>query len=468
MRTTPPLSSVELTVKQINLDGFSEIGISAMQFAFNKFIAKEMNEEEASQRRKDISNLFGGEKVFPSSKLIIDRPTFRRRFAGDRTLTRGNYYTIAQDHEGHDGTTLYHELLAYYEPKEPGWVGVFDLSIAEHREVVLSRAEPVLKARLHDFDLDGPSIVIVFLPLNGHPHPFAARYTDKAAPFFVSIPTIVKHMHVDSIVDIRSPEVASWFTREMTRWRVVLDGKEQDFVPVKPPLTKFRDLIPTLLEQSHGSDDRALTTSAAIRLRELGIKGLIFPSARVDSVLKVNQGQILESIGWNFVDYRGSGKPQVSFVVDMDSKWPVKVGWQRMAYEDVHIEYSESGASKGSWSVSGLAAWQEAWFRVQTVHSVLEAKDPELYKEIGPNLSSLWNLAKSSAWLLQVSDIIFGALQATEEDLSDVEELAQKCEDLNLEEIADSLRKLVTAGIDELSMSNDKGTHDNLWHPTRY
>ena len=60
----------------------------------------------------------------------------------------------------------------------------------------------------------------------------------------------MKRLRLDGVVDLRSPETASWFTREMTRWRVDMDGEPVDLIPAKPPLRNFRDLIPTLLEQS--------------------------------------------------------------------------------------------------------------------------------------------------------------------------------------------------------------------------
>ena len=150
-------------------------------------------------------------------------------------------------------------------------------------------------------------------------------------------------------------------------------------------------------------------------------------------------------MGWNFVDYRGSGTPEVSYIVDMDTEWPTEVGWRQMVYEDVNIQFSEHGASKGSWSVSGLATWQEAWFRVQAVHSVLEAKDRKLFDEVNPHLSTLWRLAKSGKWLLQVSDIIFGALLAAEKDLNTVQEWAQNFQSSGQEELAASLQKIVAS-----------------------
>jgi len=446
---TLPLSTFELIVKQVNLDGLHEIGRSAMQAAFGGFIAEGMTEEEKNQRRKQIVNFLGGDTVFPGSNMGFDLSF--RRFAGDRTLSRGCYYSIAQDQEGDDAGTLLHELLAYYGPKEPGWIGVFDLSIPEHRDVLLSGMDSVPKAQLRRFALDGPAIVIAFMPLNGQPHPFAARYTDKAAPFFVTIPTIIKRMHVDRVIDLRSPNVALWFTREMTRWRADLDGKKLDLIPGKRPLRKFQDLIPTLLEQSRGGGSRALTTSAGLRLRQLGANGLIFPSARTDSVLKVDRGRIVESVGWNFVDYRGSDTPEMTHAVDMDSEWPTEVGFcfvtgplagQQMAYEDVRIEYSEQGANKGSWSVCGLSKWQEAWFRATCALSALKAKDPGLFDEISPSLNSLWLRAKSGGWLLQVSNVIFGAILGTGKDLSLVQEWAQNFMDSGEAELARSLRKL--------------------------
>ena len=220
---TLPLSTVDFFARQVNLDGLQEIGLSALQTAFGSFIAKGMAEEDKVQRREEIVNFLGGEEVFPGSEISFNLNV--RRFAGDQTLSRGRYYSIANDRDGNDEATLLHELLAYYSPTEPGWVSAFDLAIPEHRDVVLSRSASLPEDLL---DLDGPTIVIAFLPLDGVPHPFAARYTDKVCPFFVTIPTVVEEIHMDRIIDLRSPDVASWFTNEMTSWRVEIDEEELD------------------------------------------------------------------------------------------------------------------------------------------------------------------------------------------------------------------------------------------------
>lgn len=447
-----PLSTVDFFARQVNLDGLQEIGRSALQTAFGSFIDKGMAEEDKVQRREEIVNFFGGEEVFPGSEIGFDLNF--RRFAGDQTLSRGRYYSIAKDREGHDAATLLHELLAYYRPTEPGWVSAFDLAIPEHQDVVLSRSASLPEDQLREFDLDGPAIVIAFFPLNGQPHPFAARYTDKVYPFFVTIPTAVERIHMDRVIDLRSPDVALWFTNEMTRWRAVDDEEELDLIPAKTPLHRFQDLIPTLLEQSLGGASRALTTSAGLRLRQLDVNGLIFPSARADSVLKLDRGRVVENTGWNFVDYRNSAQPETFYAIDMDSHWPMKVGFQfatglyagqQMPYEDVSIKYTEHSAATGSWSVSGLSTWQEAWFRARCALSALEAKDPELFDDIGPSLNSLWLQAKSGAWLLEVSDVIFGAILETEKDLIAVQEWVRNFADAGETDLADSLQKLVDA-----------------------
>ena len=197
---------------------------------------------------------------------------------------------------------------------------------------------------------------------------------------------------------------------------------------------------------------RALMSSAGLRLRQGGAQGMVYPSARVDSEVQVHRGAVVESVGWNFVDYRDGGPPEMTHIIDMDSAWPTKVGFwfanepegpYQLAYEDMQIEYATRGANKGSWSVSGLATWQEAWFRASSALSVLEAKDPELFDEIGPILNAIWLQFASGKELLEVSDLVFGVLLEDAQDLNTASAWAEALATDGHQEISEAVQKLV-------------------------
>jgi hypothetical protein len=452
MSTSVSFSTVDLIVKQVKLDALHEVGQAAIHETFNGFVAKGMTEETQRQRREQIVELLGGEERASGTEMRFDL-TYRR-FDGDPTLSRGRYYSISVDEAGYDNSTLCQELLAYYEPKQPGWVAAFDLSMVEHRTSLSSWFDSMPESELRRLDLDGSALVIVFTPLNGRPHPFATRFTDRVAPFLVTIPTEVKRVRMDRVIDLRDPSTASWFTREMTQWRVELDGKEVSMIPAKPPLQEFRDLIPTLLEQSRGGASRATMSSAGLRLRQLGANGLIFPSARADSFVEVRKDQVEGSSGWNLVDYRGASEPQMTAIIDMDVEWPTEVGFhfpygemagQQMVYGGVNIDYTERGSKKGSWSVSGLAIWQQAWFRATCALSVLEALDRDLHEEVSPYLQFLWLQQESGASLLEAGDSVLGTMLGEEESANRVRAWASAFKNSDCPELATALQKLITA-----------------------
>jgi hypothetical protein len=454
MPNKQPLSTVEVFVRQVNLEGFHEVAQTAMQAAFGRFIHTEPSKEDSLKRQQDFDAHFPFRKAFPEISFRV--ATSFRRFAGDSTLSRGRYWSIALDLHGQDGGTLLHELLAYYEPRQAGWVTVFDMVNPEHRRVIVGRTmrAGLSKAELRRLSLGGPALVIAFLPFAGKQHQFSAKYTDKVAPFLVTIPTTVRRRRVRDVVDLRRPEAAAWFTKELTRWRIDRDGKVLDLIPAKPPLRKFRDLIPTLLEQSVGGSASVFPDMVGLRLRQLGAQGLVYPSARMDCGVTVREGRVLDATGWNFLDYREADARGLSGIVDESSHWTPHVCLtvfddantpQHMVYGDVSIEYRDRGAGRASWSVSGLAAWQEAWFRARSTLSVLSARDAE-FAVNGPAINSLWHRAKSSLWLLQTSDVVFGALQGRKEELDIVREWADNFEGAGQAATAAALYGIANAG----------------------
>ena len=157
---------------------------------------------------------------------------------------------------------------------------------------------------------------------------------------------------------------------------------------------------------------------------------MIFPSARVDSSVRVDRDRIIESSGWNFVDYRGGQSPAMDAIVDLDHDWPSKVGMYPTAfdrgispkpYEDVRLVYCRKGAARGTWSVSGLQMWQEALFRCKSVDSVVRARWPEDYEQImGTLWSQLFQAIPAAGELLSSADMLFGALLREQECLATV------------------------------------------------
>lgn len=113
-----PLSEVELHLKQVRPSELNELGRAAMAKAFTGF-----SEEDLRSPERIESYLAEVRAVAGIENHRFD-PRPYRRFAGDPSLPRSRYYTIAQDAAGNDQGTLVRELRTYYNPQDGIWGGV--------------------------------------------------------------------------------------------------------------------------------------------------------------------------------------------------------------------------------------------------------------------------------------------------------------------------------------------------------
>jgi hypothetical protein len=306
------------------------------------------------------------------AKYELD-PQPYRRFAGDSTLPRSRYYTVASTASGDDEGTLVRELRAYYNARNAGIIQVFDTTSTRDKQAL---------ARLPD---RGPSLVVVFLPLAGRPNRFASVYTEAATPLLVYMPLRLETRRVEDVVDLREPETARIFTETLTRLQWDVRDARLPCFPLKAPLRSFAQLLPSLLEQCLGGS--GVTNIVGIWLRKVGAKGLVFPSARVDPSVEVNDGQLVSAGGWNFVDYAGAPTAAVTATVDLGEAWPTAIlhtpeGPQAdwiYTIPSARVVFEASGRHAGSWRVQGLrnareASWRfmKAWVCVDAFATAVE------------------------------------------------------------------------------------------------
>ena len=374
------LSTCKLLLKQITLEDLGDDGLAAMSACFTGF-TDPPDEEYVRQGNELAAKRFGGLGVPRDADL-----TTARRFAGDPSLGRGRYFTLCKDLNGDDGGTLVRELLAYHNPQKSGPVTIIDPAVPEHHNKV------PLVLRSHPLRC----LLLLFPPVDGRPHPFTTRFTTEAKPLYVTLPVRISEVEIDRVVDLRRPDTANWFaaslsrlnwfdllpdpkvfeqTKNFRRW-IHISGynpsgydpnKSQeptDFTafPFKAPLGSFGDLLPALLCQSIGGG-RGAAQIAGLWLRKLGVSGLIFPSARSDCRVLVQDGEVVEWSGFNFVDYRNAQPPEHLAAIDLSVGWPTKVqtwldDWTEndtpIVYETVAVSYENQGDSKGSWKVQGI------------------------------------------------------------------------------------------------------------------
>lgn len=111
----------------------------------------------------------------------------------------------------------------------------------------------------------------------------------------------------------------------------VLDGITIPAFPNRSRLKSFLGILPALLHQDGGGD----STCRAIGfwLRSLGGEAFVYPSARTDCGVLVENGIIKHWHGWNLVDYRNA--PAQGLIVCEESReWPVYV-WEGREWHGV-------------------------------------------------------------------------------------------------------------------------------------
>jgi hypothetical protein len=76
-------------------------------------------------------------------------------------------------------------------------------------------------------------------------------------------------------------------------------------------MNTFFDLFPFLVGQKRGGN--MLTQAVGRELRLWGVNGLVYPSARCDTAVLMERGDIVDWYGWNLVDYSKTREEQPYF-----------------------------------------------------------------------------------------------------------------------------------------------------------
>jgi hypothetical protein len=256
-----------------------------------------------------------------------------RRFSGDGTLARARYHALCRA-DGDDAGTLRRELEAYHDPWTKGLIQISEA--ADGSEIRLSI--PPITATRHDWLRDAA-------------HRW--QWTD------ISLPVTIQAINCERLIDLRTPRAADWFTRNLSQLRwIANDGSAAPAFPRKGPLTHFTDLLPSLLTQMHGGGNGP-TRIAGQWLRALGADALVFPSARSDSEVTVENGEVVSFAGWNLVDYREAEPVRVQ-TYDLTTDWPAHIATEvdqspLSSYADISLKRTASPDGGASWSWKGIA-----------------------------------------------------------------------------------------------------------------
>lgn len=371
-----PFETKEFWVKQISQERLTDLGRAALGTAFPAF--GDVPSEE--KRRTEYAELM-------SAKLNVRfaaGPRVNRRWAGDQNLPRGRYYALCDEY-GNDEGTLEGELRAYYTPSRAGVVQMYDCTLPE-----------ILNTVRQDFEIpatDPNMLLFGFPPINGNANPFVKTFSDlvrqkgivtlfASKKLLIGLPLTVKKVRRERVLDLRQPRSAKWFARTLSTlaWRAG-DPSSRCF-PQRPPLERFTDLLPELLAQQLGGGGACI--AAGVLLRHLGADGLIFPSARNDAHVLIEDGTVVDHRGWNFVDYAEAPAPDFVAYFEEGKQWPTQVGFRPSvdAHEkDVAEWYPEitvSSNPNGSWQTRGLRRRINLQWRLQLMQYSLECCKDDL------------------------------------------------------------------------------------------
>jgi len=247
-----------------------------------------------------------------------------RRYAGF-DFPRSRYFAVCADGGG-DAQTLAHELRAYRDPIDVGMVEVLDLAngcvLSVRESTTRLAAQEALAVLVHE-----PQRLPA--PVRGLAHQTLPGLAGE--PLEVHLfPYRVTRVTVEKTIDLRYPEVRDWLYKT---FRVPSDeagaAAAPDFGPgltpttarsrftfenARPPVPdSFWSMLPTLINPDLGGGNPGDTGSTFVMIghwmRQNGVGGLVYPSARCDVAAVFQDGALTQWQGWNLLDYRGATPP---------------------------------------------------------------------------------------------------------------------------------------------------------------
>jgi hypothetical protein len=360
----PPFKTKKIRLKQADPQDLSGQWRSALRF-FSGYFERWKHEKK--------SNVESSKQALMSLSPDVEAYEFRseemanRRFAGDWLLPRSRYFSLCHSGSDSDDGTMKRELLAYQEPLSSGWIEIDDQVDSCNTEV---HTDSSLEVASEPRTRTGINISIP--PFTASRHPWLLDLIAPRSTAKLVLPVRVKEVEFKRVIDLRVPTVSTWFAKNLTRLRWINEsGEMSPAFPLKPPLDYIDALLPSLATQTLGGGHGA-TRIAGLWLRALGADALVFPSARSDASVEIRDGHVIDSYGWNLVDFRGTTPPRL-LIFDMTKNWLSHIAEeiddpQLPLYGEVKLRRVLDGIGAGSWSWSGI---EEARSALRWAHKAL-------------------------------------------------------------------------------------------------
>lgn len=113
-----------------------------------------------------------------------------------------------------------------------------------------------------------------------------------------------------------------WLFRTIPKLHVTLNdkGERQPCFPFRKDLNDIGQLLPSLIDQQRGGGN--FDKLVGLYLRQIGVSGLVFPSARNDAFTRFVNGEPDDFHGWSFVDYRNAPQQEIVAFFELRPEWP--------------------------------------------------------------------------------------------------------------------------------------------------
>ena len=215
-----PLSTFRGTIKQVPMMLLNEMARTVLGTVFPTF-SKTVEFDPAKTLAAVEGDLGGrrGEFLDSLTEMLAgqDRRDERqeRRYAGDRNMSRGRYFTVCNDPGGDDSQTLCRELFSYVDSPVPGWAFASDPWDAQLYEALGGD-------RLPDA-YRGCVYVMLLEPLDesgyaAYRRAYGAVLERLASPRglkLLPIPVRWYEVEIPHVLDLRRPEAQDWLSRRL-------------------------------------------------------------------------------------------------------------------------------------------------------------------------------------------------------------------------------------------------------------
>jgi hypothetical protein len=331
-----PTSTFKGVVKQLSADTLDATEAYALDLAFPLFRALDQR-----MTMSDWAPVFTG----LGAKVFYVGRGRERRYAGDRGLERGRYFSVCDSEMGDDQGTLRNELMAYYGYESRLPCAVFDSTVGSQARDEMSRFGHEIAPFPHILLRVGPK----------ESNPVAARAgLESAASIHLQLPLTIVDVEIPGVFDLRYPDAQAWFFEHfisLEREYLLRAAIERNVVVLNAidELTGFADVAPVLLSPELGGGHPFVQGTGAW-LRAHGVNALVYPSARTDCHAVSSGTQLDEWAGWNMVYFEASAP------VNWEQHFGHTVAWTVFLGNHVRVvDAGKDDAGASGFRTAGLA-----------------------------------------------------------------------------------------------------------------